>query len=65
MRTKRTLVVLSMIFGAGLVLSACDEAEQGRNLSYQKGSYLGQKDQVLTERQNADLRARTRMQEGN
>jgi hypothetical protein len=63
MQTKRSLLVLSVIFGTGLLLSACDEAEQGRILRYEKGTYLGQKDQMLTERQQADLRARTRMQE--
>ena len=65
MRIKRFPVVLSIVFGAGLLLSACDETEQGRTLRYEKGSYLGQKDQVLTERQQVDLRARTRMQQGN
>ena len=63
MQTKRSLLVLSVIFVTGLLLSACDEAEQGRILRYEKGTYLGQKDQMLTERQQADLRARTRMQE--
>ncbi len=63
MQTKRSLLVLSVIFVTGLLLSACDEAEQDRILRYEKGTYLGQKDQMLTERQQADLRARTRMQE--
>ncbi|MCH8809387.1 MAG: hypothetical protein IH993_06075, partial [Proteobacteria bacterium] len=49
---------------AGLVLSACDEAEQDRILRYEKGTYLGPKDQVLSNEQQAELRARTRMQEG-
>ncbi len=63
MQTKRFLLVLSTIFAAGLVLSACDEAEQGRILSYEKGTYLGQKDQVLSNEQQAALRARLRQQE--
>ena len=63
MQTKRSLLVLSVIFVTGLLLSACDEAEQDRILRYEKGTYLGQKDQMLTERQQADLRARARMQE--
>ncbi len=63
MRNKRSLLMLSAVFVAGLFLSACDEAEQDRILRYEKGTYLGQKDQVLTERQQADLRARARMQE--
>ena len=65
MRTKRFLLVLSSIFAAGLVLSACDEAEQDRILRYEKGTYLGPKDQVLSDQQQVELRARTRMQQGN
>jgi hypothetical protein len=62
MQTKRFLIVLATVFAAGLVLSACDEAEQGRILRYQKGTYLGPKDQVLSDAQQAALRARSRMQ---
>lgn len=64
MRTKRFLLVLSTVFVAGLVLSACEEAEQDRILRYEKGTYLGPKDQALSNEQQADLRARARMQEG-
>jgi hypothetical protein len=63
MQTKRFLLVLSTVFAAGLVLSACDDAEQGRILSYEKGTYLGPKDQVLSKVQQATLRARSRLQE--
>jgi len=63
MQTKRFLILLAMVFTAGLVLSACDEAEQDRILRYQKGTYLGPKDQVLSDAQQAALRARSRMQE--
>jgi len=62
MHTKRFLLALSMLFAAGLVLSACDEAEQGRILRYEKGTYLGPKDQALSNEQQADLRARSRLQ---
>lgn len=65
MRTKRTLLALATVLAAGLVVSACDEAEQGRILRYEKGTYLGPKDQILTTEQQTELRARTRMQEGN
>ncbi len=64
MQTKQLLLVLSTVFAAGLVLSACDEAEQDRILRYEKGTYLGPKDQVLSNAQQAALRARSRMQEG-
>ncbi len=62
MRTKRTLLALATVLTAGLVLSACDEAEQGRVLRYEKGTYLGPKDQALSSEQQADLRARSRLQ---
>ncbi len=65
MQTKRLLIVLSTVFAAGLVLSACDQAEQDRILRYEKGTYLGPKDQVLSTAQQAALRARSRMQEDN
>ncbi len=65
MQSKRFLLVLSTVFAAGLVLAACDEAEQDRILRYEKGTYLGPKDQVLSNEQQTELRARTRMQQGN
>ncbi len=63
MRTKRFLLMLATVFAAGLALSACDEAEQDRILRYEKGTYLGPKDQALSNEQQAALRARSRMQE--
>jgi hypothetical protein len=63
MRIKRTLLALAAVLVAGLFLSACDEAEQGRVLRYEKGTYLGPKDQALSNEQQADLRARSRLQE--
>ena len=63
MRIQRTLLALSAVLVAGLFLSACDEAEQGRVLRYEKGTYLGPKDQALSNEQQADLRARSRLQE--
>ncbi len=65
MQTKGILLALSAVFAAGLALSACDEAEQDRILRYEKGTYLGPKDQVLSNEQQTELRARTRMQQGN
>jgi hypothetical protein len=64
MRTKRILLALATVLAAGLVVSACDEAAQDRILRYEKGTYLGPKDQMLTAEQQAELRARTRLQEG-
>jgi hypothetical protein len=45
-------------------VAACDEAEQGRNLRYEKGVYQGPKDKALSDDQQADLRARAHMQKG-
>ena len=48
----------------GLILgfSGCNPDEQGRILSYEKGTYLGQADQKLGEDQLRDLEVRTSMQ---
>ena len=56
-----TLVALA---AAAVLLGACDEAEQDRILRYEKGTYLGPQDRALTAEEQADLRARTRMQGG-
>ncbi len=64
MRSRRALIALSAAFAASLLVAACDQAEQGRNLRYEKGVYLGPKDKALSDEQQADLRARTHMQKG-
>ncbi|HSR71627.1 MAG TPA: hypothetical protein VLL72_04540 [Kiloniellales bacterium] len=61
---SRSLLLLSTMVAAGLLLAACDESEQGRVLMYDKGTYLGQPDNPLTEDEQEALRARTRMQQG-
>lgn len=61
---SRSLLLLSTMVVAGLLLAACDESEQGRVLMYDKGTYLGQPDNPLTEDEQEALRARTRMQQG-
>ena len=64
MRSRRALIALSAAFAASLLVAACDEAEQGRILRYEKGTYLGPKAKPLSDERRADLRARTRMQKG-
>ncbi len=64
MRSRRALIALSAALAASLLVAACDEAEQGRNLRYDKGTYQGPKDKALSDEQQADLRARTQMQKG-
>jgi hypothetical protein len=58
--------LIPVVAAAGLALSlaACDEAEQGRVLRYEKGTYLGQNDSALTEAQREELRARATLQGG-
>jgi|GEM_PF-3367673 len=57
---------LAVLFVSGLLVSACDEAEQGRILQYQPGVYLGQPDTELSEEEQealrAELRSRTKLQ---
>ena len=64
MRIK-TSAVCTAVFAAGLLLGACDEAEQGRILRYEKGSYLGQPDTELTDGQLSELRHRATLQGAN
>ncbi len=64
MRNRHALIALLAVFAASLLVAACDEAEQGRTLRYEKGAYLGPKDKALSDEQQADLRARTHMQKG-
>ncbi len=64
MRLGGNLIVLGAGLAASLILAACDEAEQDRLLNYEKGSYLGPKDQQLSDRALMDLRARTGLQRG-
>ncbi len=64
MRSRSTSVALAAAVAASLLVAACDEAEQGRILQYEKGTYLGQPDQELSDEQRAELRARTLRQRG-
>ena len=61
---KKSLFACLAVLAPAFFLSACDEAEQGRVLIYEKGTYLGEKDRALTDREKKDLRQRTLMQQG-
>jgi len=61
---KKIRLALFVSLASAFFLSACDQAEQGRVLSYEKGTYLGQKDQGLDDREKENLRQRTLMQQG-
>ncbi len=56
-------VVAFMVMG--LALAACDQDEQGRVLTYEKGTYLGQPDTQLSDEQVNELRQRAAQQAGN
>ena len=64
MRTHSTLLALFVLLATGPLLAGCDDAEQGRTLRYEKGTYLGQADQALTAEGRESLRVRTRLQQG-
>ncbi|WP_282608072.1 hypothetical protein [Pelagibius sp. Alg239-R121] len=55
-----------MAFGGslllGLSLAACRKEEQGRALSYDKGSYQGKADEKLSEEELMTLRQRAALQ---
>ncbi|HEY9536128.1 MAG TPA: hypothetical protein VIS03_00940 [Kiloniellaceae bacterium] len=58
--------LIPVVAAAGmlLALAACDEAEQGRILHYEKGTYMGETDTGLTDAQRQELRARGTLQGG-
>ena len=56
-------VCLAVVF-AGLLVSACDEAEQGRVLRYEKGTYLGPFPEPMENEQLNELRQRAKLQGG-
>lgn len=58
------LIPVAAVALLALMLSACDQAEQGRILRYEKGTYLGQSDTGLTDQQREQLRARMMLQGG-
>ncbi len=55
--------VLAFMF-VGLMVAACDQDEQGRILTYEKGVYLGQPDTQLSDQQVDQLRQRAAQQAG-
>lgn len=64
MRIKPTVSILAALLIAGAALGACDQHEQGRMLSYEKGTYLGKPDTRLSEDQIDELRHRAKQQAG-
>lgn len=65
MRLRPLVLAPVLALAAQLSLTACDEAEQGRVLQYEKGTYLGKADRTLSEAEREELKQRARMQQGN
>ena len=61
----KNIFVVTALVGLAVGLSGCNQNEQGRILSYEKGTYLGQVDQKLGKDQLRDLEVRTNMQAWN
>jgi hypothetical protein len=61
----KNLFVITALVGLAVGLLGCNQDEQGRILSYEKGTYLGQADQKLGESQLRDLEMRTSLQSWN
>jgi hypothetical protein len=58
------LVTFAVIGIMAIATSSCREEEQGRLLSYEKGTYLGQADTALSAEQLNELANRSRLQSG-
>ena len=52
---NRFYIIISIFTGC-LLLSSCQESEQGRILNYEKGIYLGKKDESLSKEQVYNLK---------
>lgn len=63
-KTRSSVLMVATIAVLGLGLAGCDEAEQGRILRYEKGTYLGKKDTELPADIKNELRFRASMQRG-
>jgi len=60
--TGKKFIGLVTLICLSAALSACDQEEQGRILSYDKGTYLGPADQKLGAEQVRELETRTNLQ---
>ena len=53
---RNKIYLIISIFSGCLLLSSCQESEQGRILNYKKGVYLGKKDDSLSKDQVYNLK---------
>ena len=58
----RLPLLLGCLLVAGLAISGCRKEEQNRTLGFEKGTYLGNPDQQLTDEQQTELRHRANIQ---
>ena len=58
MSRARLPLLLGCLLVAGLAISGCRKEEQNRTLEFDKGTYLGEPDQSLTDEQLTELRHR-------
>ncbi len=54
----RLPILLGCLLIAGLAIGGCRKEEQNRILNFEKGTYLGQPDQKLTDEQVRELQQR-------
>ena len=59
-RTTLRIVVATVFVVSSLALTGCRQEDQGKILSYEKGTYLGKKDEPLTDAQEEALRHRAK-----
>ncbi len=59
-------LIVACLAGIGLlILQGCQESEQDRILSFEKGTYLGEPDEPLSPAQQEALRYRAKITQGN
>ncbi len=56
-RARLPLLLVCLLI-AGLAIGGCRKEEQNRTLMFEKGTYLGQSDQKLTDEQLRELQQR-------
>ncbi|TQV79000.1 hypothetical protein [Denitrobaculum tricleocarpae] len=61
-QSRRDFMALGGSLLLGLTLTACRQEEQGRKLLYDKGTYLGEADEGLSDEDRAKLRQRATFQ---
>ena len=61
---KSWAFLAACLVAGGLALAGCRSEEQNRIIRFEKGTYLGEPDQKLSDEQIKELRFRARSQQG-